>query len=289
MTIRAAGSVAWRSGRDGVEVALVHRPRHDDWSLPKGKVHHDEPLPAAARRETVEETGYDVALGRWLGVARYRIEAHEGGAEKRVDYWSARVGDLVGGVDAAEVDDVQWLPLGVARTRLSWDSDRAVLARFEPMPTTTVLLVRHARAGTRESWRGPDDDRPLDLAGRAQAEALGATLPAFWLTTEHPLVVAAPVARCVETVAWAGEVKTDERLGERTAVDYPDAAVAAVGELARAGVAIACSQGQVIPYVIEALRRADGLGPSGVRAAKGSTWVLSFASGRLVATDYLDA
>jgi 8-oxo-dGTP diphosphatase len=139
------------------------------------------------------------------------------------------------------------------------------------------------------AWRGPDDERPLDLVGEAQAAALAATLPAFWLASERPVVVSAPVTRCVATVGWAGDVKTDERLGERTFQDYPEAAVASVRELAGHGVAIACSQGGVIPYVVETLRRADGLGPAGVRASKGSTWVLSFAAGRLVAADYLDA
>lgn len=290
MRIRAAGGVLWRPGEGGVdEVALVHRPRYDDWSLPKGKVHHHEPLPAAARREITEETGYDAALGRWLGVTQYRIEAHEGGAEKRVDFWAARCGPYAGGVDPAEVDEVGWLPRDAALAQLSWASERAVLERFDGVPTSTVLLVRHGRAGTRESWRGPDDERPLDLSGRAQAEELAAVLPAFWLRTERPVVVSAPVTRCVETVAWAGDVKTDERLGERTFADYPEAAVAAIRELAADGVAVACSQGGVIPAIVEALRRADGLAPAGVRAAKGSTWVLSFAQGRLVAADYLDA
>jgi 8-oxo-dGTP diphosphatase len=284
LTIRAAGSVLWRRGADGVEVAVVHRPRYDDWSLPKGKAHPGEPLAVTARRETVEETGWDVALGRWLGVARYRVD----GEEKRVDYWSARAGDMVGGVDPGEVDEVRWLPETVARQRLSWDHDRTMLDRLAPVPTTTVLLVRHARAGAREAWHGPDDERPLDLAGRAQAAALGSLLPSFWLAAERPVVVSAPVVRCVDTVAWADDVKTDERLGERTFADDPEAAVAAVRELAGHGVAVACSQGGVIPAVVEALRREDGLSPAGVRAAKGSAWVLSFAGGRLVATDYLD-
>lgn len=288
MKIHAGGAVAWRTGPDGPEIALVHRPRYRDWSLPKGKANHGEPVVAAARREVVEEVGYDVALGRWLGVAQYRVEEYEGGAEKRVEYWTARVGDEVGGVDPAEVDDVVWLPLDAARERLSWDADRAVLARFEPVATNTVLLVRHARAGSRESWRGPDDDRPLDPAGVAQVEWLRTVLPAFWLAGERPYVGSAPVRRCVDTVAWAGDVKTDERLGERTWADYPDAPVAAVRELAASPVSVVGSQGGVIPYVVEALRRADGLPPAGVRAAKGSAWVLSFASGRLVASDYLD-
>jgi 8-oxo-dGTP diphosphatase len=292
VTVRAAGAVAWRETAGALEVALVHRPRYDDWSLPKGKLNRDEPAPAGARREVTEETGADVALTRWLGRTRYRVEEGSGAGEKVVDFWAARTGDPYGAVSADEVDAVRWLAPGAARERLSWDSDRAVLDRFEQAPraTSTVLLVRHGRAGTRESWRGPDDERPLDLTGRAQVELLARTLPAFWLRTERPLVVAAPVTRCVDTVAWAGDAKTDERLGERTYADYPDSTVACLRELATSvPVSIACSQGGVIPAVIETLRREDGLGPAGVRAAKGSAWVLSFADGRLVAADYLDA
>jgi 8-oxo-dGTP pyrophosphatase MutT (NUDIX family)/phosphohistidine phosphatase SixA len=286
-TVRAAGAVLWRPGADGVEIAVVHRPRYDDWSLPKGKLHAGEAAVSGARREVGEETGYDAALQWWVGRTHYRVED---GAEKTVDYWAARCGSL-SSREGDEVDDLAWLSVADAAARVSWETDREVLARFarRPSATSTVLLVRHARAGAREAWRGPDDERPLDLTGVAQSRFLSGLLPPYWLRTESPLVVSAPVTRCVDTVAWAGEVRTDERLGERTYADYPGSTVGCLRELAEKGVAIACSQGGVIPGVVEELRRADGLRPAGVRAAKGSVWVLSFADGRLVATDYLDA
>ncbi|MDQ1711908.1 MAG: 8-oxo-(d)GTP phosphatase [Frankiaceae bacterium] len=276
--------MVWRSVEGSVEVAVVHRPRYDDWSLPKGRIEPGEPLVAGARREATEETGYEAALGRWLGRTAHRVE---GGEEKVVDYWSARCGTEVGRT-GGEVDAVAWLAPAAAAERLTWDADRGVLARFalRPVATATVLLVRHARAGSREAWSGPDDERPLDASGRAQVAYLAAALPAFWLPSERPYVVSAPPRRCVDTVAWAGTVAIEPCLGEDAA---PADAVAYVRSLASYGVAVACSQGVVIPAIVAALRAADGLPAGDVRDAKGSAWVLSFSAGRLVAADYLDA
>src|SRR6185312_1207066 len=69
----AAGVLCWRRTREGLQVLLVHRPRYDDWSWPKGKVQDDEPLAVTAVREAAEETGLDVVLGRPLGDVRYRL------------------------------------------------------------------------------------------------------------------------------------------------------------------------------------------------------------------------
>src|SRR4051812_43456031 len=83
--IAAAGAVLWRRRGEGAEVALVHRPRYDDWSLPKGKLDPGETLPETAVREIEEETGFRAVLGRRLRTVRYPV----GGEEKVVDYWAA--------------------------------------------------------------------------------------------------------------------------------------------------------------------------------------------------------
>lgn len=86
--ILAAGAVCWRNGAEGIEVALIHRPRYNDWSWPKGKVEPGETLPEAAIREVREETGFDVRLGVPLPTAEYMV----GGKNlKKVFYWSAEV------------------------------------------------------------------------------------------------------------------------------------------------------------------------------------------------------
>ncbi|MBO0850387.1 MAG: NUDIX hydrolase, partial [Pseudonocardia sp.] len=98
----AAGAVLWRPAPgDGTEVALVHRPRYDDWSLPKGKLNPGESVPAAAVREVAEETGHDIALGASLGESRYRVEQ----GDKVVHYWCARASGG-GFVPNSEVDEL---------------------------------------------------------------------------------------------------------------------------------------------------------------------------------------
>ncbi|MFE4589349.1 NUDIX hydrolase [Streptomyces laurentii] len=130
--ILAAGAVLWRRARsgevevedegEGVEVALVHRPKYDDWSLPKGKRKRNETLAACARREVLEETGQSCALGARLPVVRYLVN----GQPKEVTYWVARA---LGGTFAPdrEVDTVVWLPPAAARARLTQPRDRALL------------------------------------------------------------------------------------------------------------------------------------------------------------------
>jgi 8-oxo-dGTP diphosphatase len=123
--VLAAGTVLWRTGPAGVEVALVHRPRYDDWSLPKGKLKRGEEFAAAALRETREETGLDCDLGAALPSTHYLVE----GRPKEVRYWAARAraGDFVAN---SEVDAIVWLPPERARIRLTHDRDRQVVTAF---------------------------------------------------------------------------------------------------------------------------------------------------------------
>src|SRR3954462_13309233 len=88
-TVIAAGGVVWRERHGTRQVLLVHRPRYDDWSLPKGKLSQHEHVLLAARREIEEETGLQVLLGPPLGVQRYPIRKNGSTAEKLVHYWSA--------------------------------------------------------------------------------------------------------------------------------------------------------------------------------------------------------
>ncbi|HSJ45073.1 MAG TPA: NUDIX hydrolase [Euzebyales bacterium] len=123
--IEAAGGVLWRRDTDGLRYAIIHRPKYDDWSLPKGKLDPGETHEQAAVREVEEETGWQAEVGPELGVITYE----HGGRPKRVEYWSMRAidGDFV---PNKEVDDLRWLPQDQARALLSYDRDRDVFDRF---------------------------------------------------------------------------------------------------------------------------------------------------------------
>jgi 8-oxo-dGTP diphosphatase len=119
--VKASGGVVWRRGRDGPEVVLVHRPRYDDWSLPKGKLDAGETWEAAALREVAEEVGLRCRLGDELPPVRYRDNK---GRDKAVRYWLMEPED-----DAAaftpndEVDEMRWIERAGAAALLSYPRD----------------------------------------------------------------------------------------------------------------------------------------------------------------------
>ncbi|MFI0824106.1 NUDIX domain-containing protein [Streptomyces roseolus] len=122
--VLAAGCVLWRPSPagHGIEVALVHRPKWDDWSHPKGKRKRGETAEACALREVLEETGYHCELGAGLPTVRYVVA----GRPKEVAYWAARALDGVF-VPGREVDRLCWLAPAAARTRLTHPRDRELL------------------------------------------------------------------------------------------------------------------------------------------------------------------
>ncbi len=124
----AAGGVIVRTGAAGPEVLLVHRPRYDDWSFPKGKQDPGETNEETALREVAEETGLACELGRYLDAVQYRD--HRGRA-KVVHYWQMEpTGDGTFRPDD-EVDQLRWCDPGEAATLLTYAHDRALLARLE--------------------------------------------------------------------------------------------------------------------------------------------------------------
>ncbi|MDT9698718.1 NUDIX hydrolase [Streptomyces sp. P17] len=123
-TVQAAGCVLWRRSPvdGGLEVCLVHRPKYDDWSHPKGKLKRGEEPLAAALREVGEETGYRAVAGAGLSTLTYMA----GGRPKQVRYWAAEAGPGTF-VPTTEVDRILWLSLTDARRRLTQARDQALL------------------------------------------------------------------------------------------------------------------------------------------------------------------
>ena len=199
--IRAAGAVVWRPGTDGPEVALVHRSRYDDWSLPKGKTLAGEHVLLTAVREVEEETGIRVILGRRLPSTHYQMH---GNRPKTVDYWAAKPADgpQPGFVPNDEVDQVAWLGIPAALDRLSYPHDAGVLDEFAAGPPDTIpfILVRHASARNKRDWRaaghGDDLKRPLDEKGLRQRQTLARLLQCY----ATGQVLSSLAERCIATV-----------------------------------------------------------------------------------------
>jgi len=190
--------VVTRSGREGREVLLVHRPKYEDWSFPKGKQDPGEHVTNTAVREVLEETGVEIRLGRPL---RPQLYAVSGGRGKLVHYW---VGHVVGDDDVSsyqineEVDDLGWFLPGKAAERLTYLDDIDLLDQFRQLKKSTspLIVVRHAKAQRRGTWDGPDPERPLNELGEAQATALIPVLRAYGVTR----VLTSSSTRCVQTL-----------------------------------------------------------------------------------------
>jgi 8-oxo-dGTP diphosphatase len=125
--VHAAGAVLWRSGDIEVELALVHRPKYDDWSFPKGKLDADETHEQAAVREVEEETGCRGPLGAELESTSYRDGK---GRPKVVRYWAMRCEIEDTFVPNDEIDQVRWVDVQRAESLLSYEHDRNVLRSF---------------------------------------------------------------------------------------------------------------------------------------------------------------
>ena len=280
--IRAAGGVVWRDDGGTPRVAVIHRDRYDDWTLPKGKLEAGESDLAAAVREVAEEAGARVAVTRRLTRVHYQAE----GMPKTVRFWAMRYlsGDFAAG---DEVDDLRWLPVPDARARLTYDRERSVLDAFTAvaLPESVVALVRHAKAGKRSDWPGDDRLRPLEKTGRRQARRLAAFLREF--VPER--IVSADRTRCVQTVEPLSrlvgrEIEVVPTFADEAYAEDPHAARSELLAIAKsAASSVMCSQGTAIPGLVAMLAQPR---PESVATRKGAVWVLAVADGAVVSADY---
>jgi 8-oxo-(d)GTP phosphatase len=237
VAVTAAGAVPWRLDpvrKDALEVLLIHRPRYDDWSWPKGKIDPGETIPECAARELEEEIGLRAPLGIPLPPIHYHVPA----GLKVVHYWAV---DVDGGAlrpDGKEVDSVLWCSPEKAARLLSNPSDVGPLEHLVAahqrgeLDTLPLLVVRHAKAKPRSSWSKAEGDRPLAATGMRQAQAVGRLLQ-VWKPSR---VVSSPWLRCVATIApYAkaadAKVKLHEALTEHRHARHPHKTAAVVESL----------------------------------------------------------
>ena len=242
-------------------MALVHRPKYDDWSWAKGKLDPGEPWPVAAVRETLEETSLQVGLGRPLPTAEYVVLDGDGApATKTVHYWAAEATAPAGPLQH-EIDEVRWLDVVAASDRLDYSRDRdqlRALVRADKAGTLTtwpLVLVRHARAVGRGAWPGEDPLRPLDPAGEHRAEVLSSLFGAYGVRR----LLSSPSVRCAKTLApYAAEhglpLRTKDGLSEEGYAADPKRAMRHLNRLLERGAPAAlCSHGPVLPDLLATL------------------------------------
>ncbi|WP_402462753.1 NUDIX hydrolase [Isoptericola aurantiacus] len=268
--IETAGALVWRVRHSRLQVQLVHRPRYDDWSWPKGKHETGESLAATAVREVAEETGKPIVLGLPLPGLQYLTPE---GRVKRVHYWAARRASAtrdaralaarspVAPVDKKEIDRCEWLDVEDAAERLTRATDRGPLDalveahRDDLLGTHAVTIVRHGRALSRSTWHGAEQDRPLTPLGHAEAAALVPVLAAYGVGT----VVSSRWERCATTmdpfVRAAGlRPEYSDNLGEAQHERSPARVAAAVRDLLEAPRAsVLCTHRPVLPTVLDVL------------------------------------
>lgn len=125
--IRAAGGLLWHSSGASWEIALIHRSRYDDWSLPKGKLKYGESWQQAALREVLEETGYSAQLAGFAGAVAYTTIQ----GPKVVRFWHMLAGEKVAELADDEVSEVLWLKREEALNKLQYPLDRALLEAWQ--------------------------------------------------------------------------------------------------------------------------------------------------------------
>lgn len=254
--VLAAGALVWRLKNDKLQVLVVHRPRYDDWSFPKGKAEPGESMVLTAIREVAEETGRQIVLGRYLGKARRRLVS---GRKKRTLYWAAQVLPEAGpgeGLRAAvkpaskrEIDKVRWWKVEKAARKLTHADDKRLLARLVDwyesgqLQVRSLVLVRHAKAVSRATWGygiNSELTRPLVMGrGQAQARDVAALLSAYGVGE----LVSSPWKRCVDTLAPYAhgcglDLRSDEAFTELSALTSPEAMQASFRDLLERGSAL---------------------------------------------------
>lgn len=283
--IKAAGGLVFRETAKGkLKVLIAHRPRYDDWGLPKGKADKGETPEETAVREVLEETGYRCRIVAPMGTTRYRID----GGIKEVSWYAMRpLPDSPGFKKNKEVDEIRWINRKKAKTVLDYENDKALVAApglKRLARTGTLFLLRHAAAGDRAKWEGVDAVRPITKKGKRQA----AMLADYLAGRDIERIYSSPYTRCVQTVEPLAEAIGAKVIEHDALAEGPDidAAYALADELVGYN-AVLCSHGDVIPAVINRMMWAGLTLESRFYCSKGSIWEVELDGGRFTTAAYV--
>lgn len=283
--IKAAGGLVFRENSKGkLRILAAHRPKYDDWGLPKGKADKGETPEETAVREVFEETGYHCRVIAPLGTTRYRINS----GIKEVNWFAMRpLPGSPGFKKNKEVDAIQWVSRKKAKTLLDYENDRGLVAApglKRLARTGTLFLLRHAAAGDRTKWEGIDAVRPLTKKGRRQAAALAESLSGRGIEC----IYTSPYTRCVETVDPLAEAIGAKVIEHDALAEGPDidGAYQLCDDLVGRN-AVLCTHGDVIPAVMNRMMWAGLTLHSRFYCSKGSIWEIELEGGRFGDATYV--
>lgn len=289
-TILAAGAVLWRKGeKKKIEVLIIHRPKYDDWTFPKGKTEIDEPLISCAHREVLEETNIETAFGPYLGEVEYLTND----GKKKVSFWSAKVIKEKEFNSNAEVDQLKWVEVTKVKELLTLDTDRKILEQFlriEP-DTKPLVLLRHAKAVTRDEWQGEDDDRPLDSYGQNQAKRLLAMYQVFNLEQIH----SSDAVRCYDTVVAIAKglsikLEVTGKLSESTFKKDKEKAFDYAKDLMKLNESVLlCSHNPILPKMLNKLTKKSEVDADEGKLLPADGWVIHRIGKEVIQIDRIDS
>jgi 8-oxo-dGTP diphosphatase len=289
-TILAAGAVLWRkSEKKKIEVLIIHRPKYDDWTFPKGKAEIGEPLIACAYREVLEETNIESAFGPYLGEVEYLTND----GEKKVSFWSAKVVKEKEFKPNAEVDQLKWVEVTKVKELLTLDTDRKILEQFLQieLDTKPLILLRHAKAVTRDEWQGEDDDRPLDSYGQNQAKRLLAMYQVFNLEQIH----SSDAVRCYDTVVAIAKglnikLEVTGKLSESTFKKDKEKAFDYAKDLIKLNESVLlCSHNPILPKMLNKLTKKSEVDADEGKLLPADGWVIHRIGKEVIQIDRIDS
>lgn len=287
--IRAAGALLWRETAERtIEIALIHRPKYDDWTLPKGKIEAGETALQCAYRELIEETGITASFTRQLG----NVEYEESGQRKRVIFWAAQCAlEASQFIANEEVDQLIWLTPEHARSKATHESDQEMIDNFQSQSprTDTLIILRHTKALERGDWDEEDSQRTLDELGFDQAQLLIKHLEPFAIEE----IYTSNFTRCVQTVTPLAHsrglsVTLVPSLNEYVFNEDPLRSISFANALKQDEKNILiCSHNPVIPTMLRGILNTKLKNKDLIKLEPGDAWIVHRVQGEIVGLDYL--